>query len=304
MGTSDWDEDSWGRGRTPREGRMGDGARPDRRAYERPARSGASSWESERPDRSGRGSARERDAGGLERPRGSQRDDGPGSPRGSRRYGDDAWGSDGGRPNGSTGRGRPPAAGYDDDRNGSRSRTPRDRRDESYDGRGGGSGRENRIGEGPRGPRPPARGDEWETRDRRPGPGAAVARGGLWGDEDAPRRRRPDGSDPRARAGGRPDPRDPRSFRQGLIDTSAQPVPAAKKSRFGFGKAILIILLMFLIGAGAAYGYYRASTPTVHVPATSTPGATPPSSSPAAGVTPSTSPHSNVPAAHPLDVVL
>jgi hypothetical protein len=67
------------------------------------------------------------------------------------------------------------------------------------------------------------------------------------------------------------------------------------KSSFGVGKALLIILLMFLIGAGAAYGYYRASTPAVRGPSTSAPGA---------GTTPSASPHSNVPAAHPLFVVL
>ncbi|MGH2516981.1 MAG: hypothetical protein ACRDHP_15115 [Ktedonobacterales bacterium] len=71
-----------------------------------------------------------------------------------------------------------------------------------------------------------------------------------------------------------------------------------KKSRFGFGKALLIIVLMFLIGAGAAYGYFRVSTPTVHGPATSAPSTTP------ASGTPSASPHSNVPAAHARFVVL
>jgi hypothetical protein len=76
------------------------------------------------------------------------------------------------------------------------------------------------------------------------------------------------------------------------------------KSSFGVGKALLIILLMFLIGAGAAYGYYRMTTPTVRGPATSAPGATPASGTPGTGTTPSTSPHSNVPAAHPLFVVL
>lgn len=268
MGTSDWDEDAGGRGR---------GSRGDR-AYERSARGGASSWASERSDRSGRDFARERGAdgprtssGGWERPRGSQRNDDSGD-RGSRRYGgDDSW-----------------------------SRAPRDRRDDSYDGRGDRS---------PRSPRPPVRGDTWD--DRRLGPGGAVSRGGptprggLWGEEEMPRRRQPNGGDPRARSGGRIDPRDPRALRRGLVDPTARQAPQ-KKSRFGFGTAILIILAMFLIGAGAAYAYYRVSTPTVHGPSPSAPGATSapviPSTSPSAS--PSATPHSNVPAARPLYVVL
>ncbi|HLJ81824.1 MAG TPA: hypothetical protein VKT52_10085 [Ktedonobacterales bacterium] len=262
MGTSDWDEDAWGRGRGSRDGR----------AHDRSARGGASSSASERSDRSGRDVARERGAdgprassGGWERPRGSQRNDDSGS-RGSRRYGgDDGW-----------------------------SRAPRDRRDDSYDGRGDRS---------PRAPRPPTRDDAWDG--RRPGPGGSVSRGGLWGDGEMPRRRQPNGGDPRARSGGRIDPRDPRALRRGLVDPNARAAPP-KKSRFSFGTAILIVLAMLLIGAGAAYAYYRVSTPTVHGPSPSAPGATSapvtPSTSPSAS--PSATPHSNVPAAHPLYVVL
>jgi hypothetical protein len=104
----------------------------------------------------------------------------------------------------------------------------------------------------------------------------AAGRGGLWGDEDgAPRRRRPDGSDPRARgAGARYAGRDVGALRRGLVrDEDEQP----ETSSFGAGKALMIIVLMFVVGAGAAYGYFRASTPTVHgdVPtSTTTPAST------------------------------
>lgn len=289
---SDWDEDSSrGRGRGPREGRAGDGTRSERREYDRPARGGStSSWDSDRPDRGERGLTRERDdanprtsSGGWERPRSSQRGN------------DETWDADARRSNGANGRGRSSAGDYDDDRSGSRSRPPRNRRDDPYDGRSDRS---------PRPPRSPGR-DDWDARDRRGGPGASMSRGGptprsgLWANEDMPRRRRPDMSDPRARSAGG---YDPRGLRKGLVDTTAHAAPP--KSRFGIGKAILIILLMFLIGAGAGYGYFRLSAPAVHGPTPSAPGATPSSGTPGAGVTPSASPHSNVPAAHPLDVVL
>lgn len=273
MGMSDWDEDSRGRGRGSREGRTGEGGRSERRGYERHGLT------RDRDDANPRSSS-----GGWERPRGSQR-------------GDDTWGADGRRPNSANGRERPSAGDYDADR--SRSRAPRDRRDDSYDGRGD---------RAPRSPRVPGRSDDWDPRDRRSGPGASAARGGptprggLWADEDVPRRRRPDGSDPRAHLGGRIDPRDPRALRRGLADTSARSAPP--KSRFGFGAAILVILVMLLVGVGAGYGYYRLSAPAVHGPTPSAPSATPASSTPGAAVTPSASPHSNVPAAHPLDVVL
>lgn len=265
---------------------MGDGGRAERRSYERSA-GGTASWDSERPDRSDR--ARERDdagprmsSGGWERPRGSQRDDDMrSSGRGGRRYDeDDTWGSDGGRSGGSTGRGRP----------------PRERRDDRADDRS------------MRNARPPVRGDGWDGRDRRAGPGAPVSRGGatprggLWDDAESPRRR-PDASDPRARNGSRMDPRDPRAPRRGLADARAYPAPPAKESGLSLGKSLLIILLMFVIGAGAAYGYFRISTPKVHVSSPGTPTAAPATATPAVA-SPSASPHSNVPAAYPLYVVL
>jgi hypothetical protein len=124
----------------------------------------------------------------------------------------------------------------------------------------------------------------------------AAGRGGLWGEEDgAARRRRPDGSDPRARgAGARYAGRDVSALRRGLVrDDDELP----EKSNFGAGQALLIIVLMFLVGAGAAYGYFRLSTPTVHgdVPAsTTTPAST---ASPSGTASPSTtaSPHALAP---------
>ena len=37
----------------------------------------------------------------------------------------------------------------------------------------------------------------------------------------------------------------------------------------GFGRGFLIVLLMFVLGAGGAFGYFRMSTP--HAPASSVP---------------------------------
>lgn len=73
---------------------------------------------------------------------------------------------------------------------------------------------------------------------------------------------------------GRVDPRDPRSLRRGLVDTSAAPAVAEKKGGITFGKAILLILLMFVVGAGAAFGYWKFTTPPLPSD-TTTPSATP-----------------------------
>lgn len=259
---------------------MGDGGRAERRMYERPAHGDAASWDSGRSDHGRYREAGPRmSSGGWERPRGSYRDDeGRGSSRGGRRYSEeDTWGTDGGRSDGSMVRGRTPR----DDRMSDRSM---------------------------RSPRPPARGDDWSARerDRRAAPGMmrgeATPRRGLWGDEETPPRRRMNGNDPQSRAGGWRDPRDPRALRKGLIDTGAQSAATSKKSGLGVGQAMLIILVMFLIGAGAAYGYFRVSAPTVHIPSQSTPATTPATTTPSAS--PSASPHSNVPATHQLNVVL
>lgn len=121
-------------------------------------------------------------------------------------------------------------------------------------------------------------------------------------------RRRPDGSDPRGRsmAGGRVDPRDPRSLRRGLVDTSATPAVEDKKGGLTFGKAILLILLMFVVGAGAAFGYWKfttpplpsnASTPSATPATTGTPGGTP-------ATTPNATPHSYTSPVRPVAVVM
>lgn len=106
-------------------------------------------------------------------------------------------------------------------------------------------------------------------------------------------RRRPDGSDARGRtmAGGRVDPRDPRSLRRGLLDTSASAAVEEKKGTVGLGSAFLIILLMFILGVGAAYGYWKYSTPKLPVN-NGAPAATPAATgSPSASPSPSATKH-------------
>lgn len=186
---------------------------------------------------------------------------------------------------------------------GERGRPPRDDRRDPYDERGGRDGRDGRGMDRPgdrsmRGPRPPVRDDDWDGPPRGRGgapAGAAGARtrapgrGGLWADDEP--MRRPDGSDPRGRTmGGRIDPHDPRSLRRGLVDTSAAPaVPEKKKGGLSFGKAILVILLMFVVGAGAAFGYWKFTTPPLPSDA-SAPSATPATTSAPSG-TPNASPN-------------
>ena len=293
MGTSGWDEESWDRGRSPRDGR---GGRPDNRAYDRSSRGGSP------PPRT------------ADRPRGPRRDDdwgGPAGGRSARRSPDGPpgeWDS-GRRPNG---RGRPPA---DDMRE--RGRPPRDDRRDPYDERGGRDGRglERPGDRSMRGQRPP-RDDDWDGAARgRGGPPVAAAgrtrapgRGGLWDDEE-PVRRRPDGSDPRGRtmAGGRIDPRDPRSLRRGLVETSASAAVEKKKGGLSFGKAILVILLMFVVGAGAAFGYWKFTTPPLPSDA-SAPSSTPatsgtPGTSGTPATTPSATPHALTSPSHSVAVV-
>ncbi len=82
---------------------------------------------------------------------------------------------------------------------------------------------------------------------------------------------------------------DPGALRRGLVDMGAE-VPETPKRSFGAGKAILIVLLMFVVGAGAGYGYFRLTKPTVHgdIPASTTAPAVTPSTTgtPATTVTP------------------
>lgn len=119
-------------------------------------------------------------------------------------------------------------------------------------------------------------------------------------------RRRSDGSDPRGRtmAGGRIDPRDPRSLRRGLLDTSASAAVEEKKGGIGFGAAFLIILLMFVLGVGAAYGYWKYSTPKLPVN-NGAPAATPATTgSPSASPSPSATKHAfAVPSGHVAIVI-
>ncbi|HEX6797352.1 MAG TPA: hypothetical protein VF116_06525 [Ktedonobacterales bacterium] len=70
-----------------------------------------------------------------------------------------------------------------------------------------------------------------------------------------------------------------------------------EESSFSFGKAVLAILMMFVLGAVAGFGYFRLSAPTVHTdsnnnqqrPPAASPSAAPsgtPSTTPAATTTP------------------
>lgn len=97
---------------------------------------------------------------------------------------------------------------------------------------------------------------------------------------------------------------DPRAMRRGLVsDTSAADEDDDEKGGFSFGKALMIWLLMFAIGAGGAYGYYRFKTPVVHgeVPTVSpSPVSTAsPAASPSAAPKSTASPHALAPAARP-----
>lgn len=60
------------------------------------------------------------------------------------------------------------------------------------------------------------------------------------------------------------------------------PPAIEKKSGSGFGVAVLVMLLMFVVGTGAAFGYWKYTTPKVPSD-TSTPSATTtPNASPSA----------------------
>jgi hypothetical protein len=98
---------------------------------------------------------------------------------------------------------------------------------------------------------------------------------------------------------------DPRALRRGLISDEE---PEEESSDFSFGKAVLIWLLLFLVGAGGAYGYYKVSTPTVHgTPPTtiSTPSSTAsPSGTASPSASPSASPHARAPSTPGMAVFL
>lgn len=265
MGYSGWD-DSGGRSRAPRD------ERPGNRSYDRMSRSGANGRGYERADRaSARGWDDNTPRGSGGRPRPSVRDDdrGPGASSGSR------W--------------RGPSSDDSYDRP-SRSRSSRD----GYDGRG------DRPDRSMRDPRPAMRDD---NRDARPGRGAGPGAGPggsnprnrpparpAWDDDELPRRRRPDRDDGRGR-GRAGDPRDPRALRRGLVSDDVEDDDDDEDSGSPFGKAILIIFLAFLLGAGGAYGYFRVSTPVPQA------GTATPASSPTTSPTPRTTPRTTPSAA-------
>lgn len=243
MGSAGWD-DTPGRSRSARGRRPLDDDRRearDARGYDRQDRGSG---------RSGRDDMTRGSASSWERPRSPGRDD-------------DRRGSSGGHP-----ARRDDARGYD-------------RADPNRPGRGRGyerddsDGRSSRAGDrAMRGPRPP-REDTWEPGRSRSGAGGpgnsgarhrAPARGGVWGDEgQSPRGGRrpgPGGSDPRAgKIGARTGMRDPRALRRGLVPEDDE--PEAKKGGFGAGQAFLVIVLMLILGAGGAFGYWKLSTPKV-----------------------------------------
>lgn len=61
-----------------------------------------------------------------------------------------------------------------------------------------------------------------------------------------------------------------------------------EESSFGLGKAVLIILMMFALGAVAGFGYFRLSAPKVHTNGNNNQQQSTPS--PASSTTPSTTP--------------
>jgi hypothetical protein len=237
MGTDGWDDDSWRRGGTPRNRRASDEGSPER-SYGRGLRESA------------------RSADGWNPPRNSRND---ASGQGSR-YGRRPGGGDDGSSSGYGGRGRPAGPGGSA-RGGSRA--PREDHDDDYRSRGRGAAPPDRSGRARPAPRP----DAWDApqqRGRRPaGPGGP---GGQWDDDGRPRHVRPGVSDPSGRMPGRYDPRDPRARRPGQA--------AAKKSGgISFSTSFGVIVLMFLIGAAAAFGVFTLTKPTVK--AETLPGATP-----------------------------
>lgn len=240
MGASGWDDDSGGGGRAPRRGRPGDESHDGR----------SSSRNADFPERAG-GRGR---GGGEGDPRGSS---GNWDRRGSSRDGGYARDERGGssRSGGGSGRGRAPAE-YDRyERSGGGSgragRDPREDFDARAQGRGG----------SPRGIRDDAR-DATHGRSGGTPAGASGARNrvparGMWDDDDR-RPRRQDVGDLRGRGG-------PQYARGPQARGSARRAAAEAESSFTAGKGALTVLLVLLLSAGAAFAYFKVSTP--HVPA-------------------------------------
>ncbi|HEX8034386.1 MAG TPA: hypothetical protein VF510_11085 [Ktedonobacterales bacterium] len=297
MGTSGWDDDARGRGRSARDGRPREGERLPGRSSER------GGYEYDRSERGG-GRVRARDDGWSDSDR-SRAYPGRGERSSERDYDRGLGGTSSLGGPGSSGKNRRPSREDFTDYGDPRGRNGRDGRDmrpprESRDG----SGRSERewSGERPvRGQRPPRGGDTWESQQRR-GPGgsgtrsSSSGRSGLWDDDAEMRGRRPGrpgGSDPRGRSmgGGRRDPRDPRALRRGLVSEQAAPEETEETKGIGCGQAILVVLLMFVVGAGVGFAAFKMTMPKINAD-TTTPAATT-----APATTPSTSPQASPSAA-------
>lgn len=276
MGTSGWDDDARGRSRSSRDGRPREGERLPGRSSER------AGYEY---DRSGR--VRSRDDGWSDTDRSRSY-----SGRGERDYGRGPGASSFPGGPGSSGKNRRPAREDIDEYGDGGTRN----------GRGGSSRAdwERSDERSARGQRPPQRGEAWDAQQRR-GPGSSGSRssssgrGGLWGDDTDMRVRRPGrpgGSDPRGRSmgGARPNTRDPRALRRGLASAQAGREEPEEKSGVGCAQAILIVVVMFLVGAGGGFALFKMTAPkinadTVTPAATSAPATTPnasPQASPSA----------------------
>ncbi|MBF6590834.1 MAG: hypothetical protein IVW57_09945 [Ktedonobacterales bacterium] len=236
------------------------------------------SWERRRSSRDGRPRSQ---AAPPSRPIGSSSRNPGGSDRSRRRSdaGGRGWDNDerGGPPRGGPPRGGPPSrrpsrAAYDDE-------------DDRYGPRGG-----NRSA---RGARPPTRDDAgYSPRGRGMGSGAggdprgsSSGRGrpparpsGLWEDEEPPRRVRPSGVDPR---------RVPRGARMDQRTWRYEDDAEVERSGGSVGKSLAVIFLMLLLGAAAAFGYFKLSTPKTG--ASSAPPSASPTSAPAKTTTPAKS---------------
>ncbi|MFI5272461.1 MAG: hypothetical protein ACHQ4H_05440 [Ktedonobacterales bacterium] len=296
MGNLGWDDDSWRRNRSARDVRSPDAGRPgDRAQGGSPRGSSRGGWD----DPGGtRGSG-----GNFDRSRGPDRDraGGPPSRGGS---GDDGRGGSSGR---RYDRGGSERSGGGSERSGSRGRPPG--RDE-YD-----MARPN--DRSMRGPRPPSREDAWDpsarsrmrpagppgvssSRNRPPGAGRA----GLWEDDSRGRRPVPGAVDGR-RPGRGPDPRDPRGARRPMGGPMARDEDEDddEGASLSFGKAVLIILGMLVLGVVVGFGYFRFSAPKVPTNSNNNNSATPAATTPASP-TASASPHALVPHDSPVAYVL
>ena len=127
--------------------------------------------------------------------------------------------------------------------------------------------------------------------------GRAPARGGIWDDE--PRQRRPGAGDPRGDPRGGPNgarygARDPRALRRGLVPED-DGLPDETSDTFTAGKGLLVVVLVFLLSVGAAFGYFKISSPKVPASLITSP-TVPATAAPSSSASPNASPTGS---AHP-----